>query len=61
MLTDRQVTKLIKDVGLMSRELAKISRNDKDPDRRKQAKRWSSTLGRTICSTQAGAHASRGR
>jgi hypothetical protein len=47
-LTDAEVDQLIADVGLMSQELQRISQNDEDSNRRTQAERWLSTLGRTI-------------
>jgi hypothetical protein len=46
MLTDEEAKQLVKDVGKMAKELASISRTDKDPARRAQAKRWWDTLMR---------------
>lgn len=60
MLTDTQIDQLIKDARKMSRELAKISRSDKDPARRAQAQRWLET-DRRICEYAIECHASRGR
>jgi hypothetical protein len=40
MLSDREFSKLLVDVKKMSREIADISKNDPDPTRRAQAKRW---------------------
>jgi hypothetical protein len=53
MLSDEAGKQLVKDVGQMAEELASISRTDKDPARRAQAKRWWETLMRlTECARQ---------
>ena len=61
MLTDKQVTKLIRDTRKMTKEFLQIAGNDQDPWRR-QAARWLSTLqGITTYAVQCRDNARRGR
>jgi hypothetical protein len=44
MLSTDEFSKLLADVGQMSREIAEIAKSDPDPKRRAQAQRWRNTI-----------------